>query len=265
MEAKLDSCRTTRNGHFDVGQATHVIIRNRESSYQRRSASVLADYLSATVQALVAAEGTAHYSGVWWKRLEMLEQTNVRGVSPLLRWSDAELTHDVFVFAAEHLFLDVHLGSATPSARPLAWVAGLAAAPGFLPALALASRYRELQSFSAARLLERVGSRGVDARLLVECLKVEQNVSAQLALITGHSAPIPTRRSTTGSPKRKRGNYLRRLLIARFDSFGFCSSLALRAATTCFLACALGCRLPPLGGDWRGVSPVPFLSLLPSW
>jgi formylglycine-generating enzyme required for sulfatase activity len=100
-------------------------------------------YLPATVQALPGADGTSRYSGVWWKGPEKVEKG-------ALRWTDSEQRHDDAIFAGEHLLLDVHLGAAAPPARPLAWVAGLAAAPRSLPALALSARYRELESFSSA-------------------------------------------------------------------------------------------------------------------
>ncbi len=107
-------------------------------------------YLPATVQILTGRDGTSRYSGVWRKGSNRPRQPSIPGASPLLRWGDVEAIHDDFVFAGEHLLLDVHLGPARPPALLPAWVGGLAAAPRSLPALGLTPRYRRLESFAAA-------------------------------------------------------------------------------------------------------------------
>ncbi len=100
-------------------------------------------YVPATVQALLGADGTARYSGVWWKGAEKAEKWR-------LRWTEAESAHDDAVFAGERLLLDVHLGPALPPPVQFAWVAGLAAVPRSLAALGQSRRYRAITSFAAA-------------------------------------------------------------------------------------------------------------------
>jgi serine/threonine protein kinase/formylglycine-generating enzyme required for sulfatase activity len=155
-------------------------------------------YLPATVQALAGGDGSARYSGVWWKGPDKPETWN-------LRWSDAEQAHDDAVFSGEHLLLDVHLGPAAPPARPLAWVAGLAAAPLSLPALALSSRFRDLQSFAAAprhyasvwrddTVREAAGLHGLSAEAhLARCRELiaqgYRPVALSLAALAGQKTP----------------------------------------------------------------------------
>jgi formylglycine-generating enzyme required for sulfatase activity/tRNA A-37 threonylcarbamoyl transferase component Bud32 len=128
------------------GKGEHAVVYTSVPQAKHKTAiDVFKDdgYLPATVQALLGADGTARYSGVWWKGAEKVEKWH-------LRWSYAESAHDDAVFAGEHLLLDVHLGPAVPAPNQFAWVAGLAAAPRSLAALGLSRRYREIASFAAA-------------------------------------------------------------------------------------------------------------------
>jgi formylglycine-generating enzyme required for sulfatase activity/serine/threonine protein kinase len=156
-------------------------------------------YLPATVQSLAGADGTGRYSGVWWKGPDKPEKWN-------LRWTDAEQAHDDAVFSGEYLLLDVHLGPAAPPARPLAWVAGLAAAPLSLPALALTSHYRELQSYAATprhyasvwrddTVREAAGLHGLSAEAhLARCRELiaqgYRPVSLSLAALASEKTPL---------------------------------------------------------------------------
>jgi formylglycine-generating enzyme required for sulfatase activity len=163
-------------------------------------------YLPATVQVLTGPDGTNRYSGVWWKGSDRPQQPSIPGASPLLRWGDVETIHDDYVFAGEHLLLDVHLGHAKPPTRLPAWVGGLAAAPLSLPALGLTPLYRRLESLAAARgdyatvwrhdtRREAAGLHGLSAEAhLARCRELiaqgYRPVALSLAVLAGEKTPL---------------------------------------------------------------------------
>ncbi len=89
-------------------------------------------YLPATVQALVTAHGTVRLQRRLVEGAGDAGADECHWISPLLRWSDAESTHDDFVFSGEHVLLDVHLGPRDRH-RPARWPGWLAWPPHRAP------------------------------------------------------------------------------------------------------------------------------------
>jgi formylglycine-generating enzyme required for sulfatase activity len=146
-------------------------------------------YVPATVQALVRPDGATTYSGVWWRGARKQEPP-LPGASPLIRLGDEERTHDDFVFAGEHLLLDVHVGQAFSAAR----AAGLIAAPRSLALVAGGSRqYASAWRDDTTR--EARGLHGLSAQAhLARCRELiaagYRPVALSLAALAGEKTPL---------------------------------------------------------------------------